>query len=476
MVPGADVDMIIFITGLVIVLVIMRIKESLGKQGKSLPGPWALPVIGNIFQIGKSPHLSLTKMRETYGEVFLIKLGVVPVVVVSGLETMKQVLVKQGDDYAGRPKLYSFSLLADGNSLSFSVEFGEKWKLHKKIAKNALRTFSKSEAKSSTCSCILEEQVSAEASELVRILSECSAEKGSIDPSSIITCAVGNVICALCFGKRYEHSNKEFLSVVEINEELRKVSGACSSVDFLPLLRFLPFPAVKALRMFYSHLNNFITKSVQKHYATYDKNNVRDITDALIYLCDERKLEDKSQALTDAEIIATVHDIFGADEKIGDSRLPRFDDRKELHYTEAFINEVFRHSSFVPFALPHCTTRDTSLYEYFIPKNTCVFVNIYQVNHDQTLWKNPDMFTPERFLDANKQLDKSMVEKVVLFGLGVRKCLGEDVARNELFLLLTAILQQLRVERHPGDKLDLTPVYGIVMKPQAYRLKAESRT
>ncbi|XDB53115.1 hypothetical protein AB1E18_006638 [Capra hircus] len=47
---------------------------------------------------------------------------------------------------------------------------GENWKLHKKIASNALQTFSKAEAKSSTCSCLLEEHVIEEVSELACLL------------------------------------------------------------------------------------------------------------------------------------------------------------------------------------------------------------------------------------------------------------------------------------------------------------------
>ncbi|KAM4706969.1 cytochrome P450 1A1-like [Discoglossus pictus] len=472
----------------------------------NLPGPWTLPIVGNFFQLGDQIHISLTEMRKRYGDVYLIKLGMMPVVVVSGMDTVKKVLIKQGEHFADRPNIYSFSLLSDGKSMTFSEKYGENWKIHKKIMKNALRTLSKSDANSSNCSCCLEEYVCAEASNLMANFKEISAEKGAFDPSSYITLTVANVVCALCFGKRYDHHDKDFLSIVEVNHDIQRVSGGGFLADFIPGLRFLPSPAMKAVKKFIGSFNNFISSSVQEHYASYDENHIRDITDALIQLCNETIKEEKKQQLTEDQIIASVADIFGAgfdtvssalmwtllyllqypkiqekihkeiDEKIGCTRSPRFDDRKELHYTEAFINEVLRHSSPVPFTIPHCATMDTKLNGYFIPKDTCIFVNMYQVNHDSTIWKDPDLFMPERFLDENGCLDKTLIEKVLIFGMGVRKCIGEDLARNEMFVILATILQQLKLMNGNKSELDLTPVYGLTMKPKPYNLIAQLRT
>ncbi|CAM4575266.1 unnamed protein product [Caretta caretta] len=117
------------------------------------------------------------------------------------------------------------------------MEYGESWKRHKKIASKALRSFSKPEAKTSTCSCLLEEHVCAEASALVKMFLELSLEKGAFDLTGITTCTVANVVCALCFGK----------SVV-------------NPADFIPWFRYLPIPAMKAAQGFYEVLNNFIAQ------------------------------------------------------------------------------------------------------------------------------------------------------------------------------------------------------------------------
>ncbi|KAG9461767.1 hypothetical protein GDO78_015802, partial [Eleutherodactylus coqui] len=163
------------------------------------------------------------------------------------------------------------------------------------------------------------------------------------------------------------------------------------------------------------------------------------------------------------------------DTLIGVGRAPRFDDRHNLHFTEAFIHEVFRHSSFSPFTLPHCTTTDTDLNGYFIPKNTCIFVNVYQVLHDPAQWKDPYCFKPERFLDKDGKLDKQKAQNVIIFGMGVRKCLGEELARNELFLILSMILQTLKLEKKPSDELTFTPINGMNLKPKKYMMKVLAR-
>uniref|UniRef100_A0A8C3XKZ9 Cytochrome P450 1A n=1 Tax=Chelydra serpentina TaxID=8475 RepID=A0A8C3XKZ9_CHESE len=471
------------------ILISVRIMGNMTRKHILPPGPWSLPIVGNLLQLGEHPHLSFIQMRKKYGDVFLLKLGMVPVVVVNGLDMVKQVLLRDGESFAGRPKMHTFSFFADGKSLSFSVEYGESWKLHKKIASKALRSFSKSEAKTSTCSCLLEEHVCAEASALVKMFLELSLEKGDFDPTGITTCTVANVVCALCFGKRYEYNDEEFLSMIRINADFLKASSV-NPADFIPWFRYLPIPVVKAAQGFYEVLYNFIAQRVEEHYTTYDKNHLRDITDALISISNDKRSDGKAPPLSNDKITSTVNDIFGAgfdtvstclfwiflylvnnsdiqtkiqeeiDGKIG-LRSPRFNDRKDLHYTEAFISEILRHTSFIPFTIPHRSMKETIINGYLIPQDI--------------LSKN-FVYIPERFLNENGELDKSLAEKVLIFGMGIRKCLGEDIARNEIFIILTTILQQLKLEKCLQDQLDLTPVYGLSMKPKPYQIQVALRT
>ncbi|XP_065589698.1 cytochrome P450 1A5 [Cyrtonyx montezumae] len=480
----------------VLLLLTQTHQQRIPKGLRSPPGPRGLPLLGSVLELRKNPHLVLTQMSRKYGDVMEVTIGSQPVVVLSGLETIKQALVRQAEDFMGRPDLPSFRHVTDGQSLAFSTDSGEVWKARRKLAQNALKNFSIATSPTASSTCLLEEHVSSEASYLVTKLLQLMEEKQSFDPYRYMVVSVANVICAMCFGKRYDHNNEELLSVVNVAEQFGDATAVGNPSDFIPLLRFLPSRSMDLFLDFNKRFMKLLKTAVEEHYETYDKNNIRDITDSLIEQCTQRKAEGNSATqIPNEKIINLVNDIFGAgfdtvtttlswslmylvtyphiqkriqaelDQTIGRERRPRLSDRGTLPYTEAFILEVFRHSSFMPFTIPHSTTRDTVLNGYYIPKGRCVFVNQWQVNHDQKLWKDPETFNPERFLNAEgTELNKEEAEKVMTFGLGKRRCIGESIARWEVFLFLSTLLQQLEFSVRDSKKVDMTPIYGLTIK------------
>lgn len=53
---------------------------------------------------------------------------------------------------------------------------------------------------------------------------------------------------------------------------------------------------------------------------------------------------------------------------------------------------------------------------------------------------------------------------MLAFGLGKRNCAGETIARWEVFLFLSTLLQQLEFSVREGKQVDMTPLYGLTMK------------
>ncbi|XP_061451358.1 cytochrome P450 1A5-like isoform X2 [Rhineura floridana] len=449
------------------------------------------PLIGSMLEVGKNPHLSLTQMSQKYGEVMKIHIGTTSVLVLSGLETIKQALVRQGGDFMGRPDLYTSRFISGGQSVGFSPDCGEEWWSRRKLAQNALKSFAASISPATSSTFLLEEHVSQEADHLVMKLQEVMLEKKSFDPYRYLAVSVANVICAMCFGKRYSHDDQELLSIVDTTEEFVEVAASGNPADFIPVLQYFPSNSMKKFKAINQRFNTFVKKIVKQHYASFSKDHIRDITDSFI----DQSQENAKLQLQSDQIVNLINDLFGAgfdtvttalswclmylvvypeiqkkiqeeiDESIGGERKPRLSDRPLLPYTEAFILEMFRHSSFLPFTIPHCTTRDTVLNGYYIPKGLCVFVNQWQVNHDENLWKDPSSFNPERFLTADgKGVNKDESEKVLTFGLGKRRCIGEPIARWQIFLFLSILLQQLQFSVSDGVKVDMTPRYGLSMK------------
>ncbi|XP_046506066.1 cytochrome P450 1A1 [Equus quagga] len=470
-------------------------QPQIPKGLKSPPGPWGWPLLGHVLTLGKNPHLALSRLSQRYGDVMQIRIGSTPVLVLSGLDTVRQALVRQGDDFKGRPDLHSFTLISDGQSMTFSPDSGPVWAARRRLAQNALKSFSIASDPASSSSCYLEEHVSKEAEYLIRKFQELMAGVGHFDPYKYVVMSVANVICAMCFGRRYDHDDEELLNLINLNNEFGEVAASGNPADFIPILRYLPNSALDTFKDLNKKFYIFMQKMIKEHYKTFEKGHIRDITDSLIEHCQDKRLDENANIqLSDEKIINVVLDLFGAgfdtvttaiswsllylvtrpsmqkkiqeelDTVIGRARQPRLSDRPQLPYMEAFILETFRHSSFVPFTIPHCTTRDTSLSGFYIPKGHCVFVNQWQINHDQKLWGDPSEFRPERFLNPNGTINKALSEKVVLFGLGKRKCIGETIGRLEVFLFLAILLQQVEFSVPPGVKVDMTPIYGLSMK------------
>ncbi|XP_070691802.1 cytochrome P450 1A1 [Pempheris klunzingeri] len=491
-----------------LVYLILRFFRTEIPEGlRRLPGPKPLPIIGNVLEVGSKPHLSLTAMSKRYGDVFQIQIGMRPVVVLSGSMTVRQALIKQGEEFAGRPDLYSFRFINNGKSLAFSTDQAGVWRARRKLAYNALRSFSTLEGTTPEYSCMLEEHICKEGEYLIKRLNTVMKADGSFDPFRHIVVSVANVICGMCFGRRYDHDDQELLSLVNLSDEFGQVVGSGNPADFIPALQFLPSKTMKKFVSINDRFNVFVQKIVTEHYTTYDKDNIRDITDSLIDHCEDRKLDENSNVqMSDEKIVGIVNDLFGAGfdtistalswsvmylvaypeiqdqlyqelrDKVGLDRTPILSDRPNLPFLEAFILELFRHSSFLPFTIPHCSTKDTSLNGYFIPKDTCVFINQWQVNHDPELWKDPSSFIPDRFLSADgTELNRLEGEKMMMFGMGKRRCIGEVIARNEVFLFLAIIIQKLNFHTVPGEPLDMTPEYGLTMKHKRCHLRATMR-
>ncbi|XP_008067317.1 cytochrome P450 1A2 [Carlito syrichta] len=462
---------------------------------KSPPGPWGWPLLGNMLTLGKSPHLVLSKMSQQYGDILQIRIGSTPVLVLSGLDTIRQALVRQGDDFKGRPDLYSFSFITEGQSMSFSPDSGPVWAARRRLAQNALNTFSIASDPASSSSCYLEEHVSKEAEALISRFLELMAGPGRFEPYSQVLLSVAGVIGAMCFGQHFPQSNDELLSLLKSSHEFSETATSGNPVDFFPILRYLPNPTLQRFKSFNERFMRVLQKTVQDHYQDFDKNSVQDITGALFKHI-EKGPRASGDLIPQEKIVNLVNDLFGAgfdtvttaiswslmylvtnpelqrkiqkelDKVIGRARRPRLSDRPQLPYLEAFILETFRHSSFVPFTIPHSTTRHTTLNGFYIPKECCVFVNQWQVNHDEKLWGDPSEFRPERFLSAEgTSINRILSEKVMMFGMGKRRCIGEVLARWEVFLFLAILLQRLEFSVPPGVEVDLTPIYGLTMKP-----------
>ncbi|KAA0194286.1 Cytochrome P450 CYP3213B, partial [Hyalella azteca] len=141
------------------------------------------------------------------------------------------------------------------------------------------------------------------------------------------------------------------------------------------------------------------------------------------------------------------------DEVVPLTRLPCLADKPQLEYVDAMLLDVLRLSSLVPTSLIHGSTSDVVFEGYNIPKGTCLLVCSELCQKNKSFWEKPDQLYPEHFLDENGKLDGKK-ENFLPFSIGRRQCLGESLARMELFLFATAILQRFKIEAPEGARLE----------------------
>ncbi|XP_004875681.1 cytochrome P450 1A1 [Heterocephalus glaber] len=251
--------------------VVRASRPQVPKGLKRPPGPWGWPLIGHALTLGKNPHLSLARLSERYGDVMQIRIGSTPVVVLSGLDTIRQALVRQADDFKGRPDLYSFTLISDGQSMTFNPDSGPVWAARRRLAQDALKSFSVASDPASSSSCYLEEHVRKEAEYLINKFQELMAGPGHFDPYRYVVVSVTNVICAMCFGQRYDHDNQELLDLVDLNNEFGEVTASGNPADFIPVLQYLPNSAMDNFKELTRKFSVFTQKMVKEHYKTFEE-------------------------------------------------------------------------------------------------------------------------------------------------------------------------------------------------------------
>ncbi|XP_073541417.1 steroid 17-alpha-hydroxylase/17,20 lyase isoform X1 [Phyllobates terribilis] len=353
----------------------------------------------------------------------------------------------------------------------------------------------------------IEQIISREAASLCQTL---TFQTLPLDMAPDLTRAVTNVVCALCFNTRYSRGDEEFKTMLRYSKGIVDTVAKDSLVDIFPWLQIFPNKDLDVLRKSVATRDHLLQNKLREHEATFCSESVKDLLDALLKakLSMENNNSNVSHdvGLTEDHILMTVGDIFGAgvettstvlrwaivyllhypevqkkiqeelDMGVGFGRHPQLSDRKILHYLEATIAEVLRIRPVSPLLIPHVAMKDTSIGEYTIPKEARVVINLWSLHHDEKEWVNPDDFKPDRFLDENGHRLYSPSQSYLPFGAGIRVCLGEALAKMEIFLFLSWILQRFTLEVPEGDPLPtLEGKFGVVLQVKPFKVTAKLR-
>lgn len=136
-----------------------------------------------------------------------------------------------------------------------------------------------------------------------------------------------------------------------------------------------------------------------------------------------------------------------------------------MPHTEAVIMESLRFGSVTPLGGPHRAVSDINYKGYLIKKDTTIIANLYGVNYDKDIWGDPENFRPERFLEK-----KGNLPEAISFSDGKRKCLGERLARDELFLFFTGLIQAFNIVPE-NDEVNFEGQTGLFLRePKPFKV------
>ncbi|KAJ7304435.1 hypothetical protein JRQ81_011995 [Phrynocephalus forsythii] len=471
-------------------LVAVSFKKKLSHGGKMPPGPTPLPLIGNFLQIKASETTkSLLKLRDKYGPVFTVYFGRRPIVVLCGHDAVKEALIDKAEEFSGRKTNPTLERTFKGYGVVFSN--GERWKQLRRFSLTVLRNFGMGKKG-------IEERIQEEAQFL---LEEFRKTQGKpFDPTYFFSRAVSNVICSIVFGDRFDYEDKEFRALMEmLNNSFQKMSDAWAQFYdiYADFLKYFPGPHTQVYDIL-EDMRVFVAKRAKQNQKTLDLNCPRDFIDCFLIQMEKEKDNPASEfnvknlelttlnlffAGTETvsstlrygflllmkypEVQAKVHEEI--DRVIGRSRVPNIEYRSQMPYMDAVIHEVQRFSDLIPMDVAHMVTRDTEFRGYLIPQGTEIYPMLTTVLHDPTKFKSPNSFNPENFLDENGRFKKN--DAFMPFSSGKRICLGEALARMELFLFFTTILQSFRLKPLVDPKdIDATPQEsGFANIPPSYQ-------
>ncbi|KAF5368055.1 hypothetical protein D9758_004476 [Tetrapyrgos nigripes] len=162
------------------------------------------------------------------------------------------------------------------------------------------------------------------------------------------------------------------------------------------------------------------------------------------------------------------------DAVIGSDRLPNFNDRDQLPYLNALTLEVLRWHSVVPISPPHRVTEDNVFNGYFIPKGSLVLANIWNMSHDPTIYHQPDIFKPERFIpSAENNYTAEPEPRDLSFGFGRRICPGRVLADASVFISCAMALAVFNISKYSENgkvfEPDTKQNDGTISHPSEFR-------
>ncbi|XP_026380179.1 geraniol 8-hydroxylase-like [Papaver somniferum] len=460
------------------------------------PGPVSLPIIGNLFQLGKKPHKSLTRLAEIYGPLMSLKLGSITAVVISSSTIAKEIFQKHDQSISSRIVLDAVKVCDHHNTSMIWLPVSPQWKNLRKLANSLIFAPQKLDSDQH-----LRQQ---KLNDLICHVRRSASSGSVVDIGQVAYTTALNLLSNTFFSVDLAGFSSDFDSTFEaaIRGVMTEVSKPNFS-DYFPILKFLDLQGYRRrMKNHFVILHGIFDKIIDQKLllsqsAETESSTSRDVLDMILDPCtDGIKLQrreirailmdffsagiDTASSTIEwamAELIRNpskmlkaqqeLSNIIGKDRPIEEKNIIR------LPYLQAIVKETLRLHPPAPLLVPHKAEIDFKFHDFVIPKGTQVLVNSWAISRDPNTWTEPTSFQPERFL-ASKIDYKGQDFEFIPFGSGRRICPGLPLAHRMVHSMLGSLLQsfdwKLENGLNPRD-LDMEDEFGITLV-KANRLQA----
>ncbi|KAL6130547.1 hypothetical protein ACLB2K_068926 [Fragaria x ananassa] len=460
------------------------------------PGPRGFPIFGSLNLLGTFPHKDLHQLARKYGDIMYMRLGLVPVIVVSSPRAAELFLKTHDLVFASRPPHQGAKHIAyDQRNLTFA-EYGSYWRDMRKMCTLELL----SNHKINSFKSMRKEEVTL----MVDSIRESAAKEPrvSVDLSSKVSSLSADMTCRMVFGKKYmdeEFSKRGFKSVIQEGVQL----GAAPNLgDYIPCIAPLDLQGfTKQMKAVHKVFDDFLEKILEEHLQSRDHGErTKDFVDVMLgflgsegsaYQIERSNIKTIMLDMLTASMDTSATTIEWALSElirqpelmnkvqielaivVGMERMVEESDLEKLEYLDMVVKETLRLHPVAPMLLPHHSTEDCTVDGFHIPKTSRIFINVWSIGRDTNAWTEVEKFIPERFVGSDIDLRGNHFE-LLPFGSGRRRCpaiqLGLTVVKLVLAQLVHCFDWELPDNMSPND-LDMTEEYGLTV-PRAKHLLA----
>ncbi|XP_065267075.1 cytochrome P450 2J5-like [Emys orbicularis] len=459
------------------------------------PGPTPLPIIGNLWLLDfKLQREDLLKLTNIYGNIYTVWMGQTPVIVLNGYKAVKEGLLSHSEEISGRPLTPFYRDLMGEKGIFLTS--GHTWKQQRRIGMTFLKSLGLGKKS-------LEHRIQEETRHLVEVF---ASQKGKpFDPHTHIVHAVANVICTVVFGHRFSSEDDSFNRLIKAIYFVIFFQATIwgRMYDAFPwLMHHLPGPHQKVF-VYNDFMHNLVKNEGRGHEERWKEDDPQDLID--FYLAQIAKTkDDPTSTFNEDNMVQTVVDLLlggtetttitlcwgllymlqypDIQEKVQKeletvlepSQLIYYEDRKKLPYTNAVIHEILRYSNITAVGAPRQCVKDTTVLGFPIEKGTIILPNLHSAVYDSEHWETPWKFNPSHFLDSDGNFVNN--EAFLPFSAGHRVCLGEQMARTELFIFFVNLLRAFTFQLPEGVKeVNLDYILGAILHPHPYKLQVVPR-